>query len=60
METSLYIDMMDETNVQVSKGKHKYLLTQDRKRKILDQSSMLAQSINGKTVIHEDLLDEVM
>ncbi|KAE8646780.1 glycine--tRNA ligase, chloroplastic/mitochondrial 2 isoform X1 [Cucumis sativus] len=36
------------------------LEVEDRKRKILDQSSMLAQSINGKTVIHEDLLDEVV
>ncbi|KAL0538241.1 hypothetical protein IC582_027252 [Cucumis melo] len=36
------------------------LEVEDRKRKILDQSSILAQSIKGKTVIHEDLLDEVV
>ncbi|XP_038874263.1 glycine--tRNA ligase, chloroplastic/mitochondrial 2 isoform X2 [Benincasa hispida] len=36
------------------------LEVKDRKRKILDQSSILAQSVKGKTVIHESLLDEVV
>lgn len=36
------------------------LEVEDRKRKILDQSSILAQSVKGKPVIHEVLLDEVV
>ncbi|XP_022156973.1 glycine--tRNA ligase, chloroplastic/mitochondrial 2 isoform X2 [Momordica charantia] len=32
---------------------------EERKRKILDQSSILAESVKGKTVIQEVLLDEV-
>lgn len=36
------------------------LEVEERKRKILDQSSILAQTVKGRTVIQEVLLDEVV
>ncbi|KAG7026000.1 Glycine--tRNA ligase, chloroplastic/mitochondrial 2 [Cucurbita argyrosperma subsp. argyrosperma] len=49
-----------ESFMEAMKDAKIILEVEDRKRKILDQSSILAQSVQGKTVINEALLDEVM
>ncbi|XP_022973888.1 glycine--tRNA ligase, chloroplastic/mitochondrial 2 isoform X1 [Cucurbita maxima] len=49
-----------ESFMEAMKDAKIILEVEDRKRKILDQSSILAQSVQGKTVINEALLDEVV